>query len=80
MGFACRCVVWGWVSGVLMGFACRCVVWGRVRGVLIGFACMHVCLLDSESKGFHPCQVFFLVYACQIHPSVRLTYLLTYIL
>ena len=68
-------------EGYFDGFACRCVVWGRVRGVLMGFACVHVCLLDSESKGFQPCQeVFFLVCACQIHPSVSLTYLQTYIL
>ena len=40
MGFACRCVVWGRVRGVLMGFACRCdeggLRWVLPAGVLCG--------------------------------------------
>ena len=60
-----------------MGFARRCVVWGRVRGVLMGLACMRVCLLDSESKGFHSCQEvgFLVTYTHQL-----VSYLLTYVL
>ena len=50
MGFACRCVVWGRVRGVLMGFACRCVVWGRVMVGYDGF-CLQVCCVGQGEGG-----------------------------